>query len=157
MSCVTDRVVVKRRVSRSEVSADAAQRDSIVAAFHTLPKGCRYPRATDADLTAFESEFGPIPDEYRWFLSECGGGTVGSEWVDCIAERTETHQKFRAESEHENGWSMRGVFIIGWDGVGNPYGIELSTGKLLVEDHNFGGVHEMAESFAVFLARGLLD
>jgi hypothetical protein len=135
---------------------DAVLKSRIVAAFNALPDGCRYPRATAADLTAFESEFGPIPDDYRWFLSECSGGTVGSEWVDGIAELPETHRKFRAESDFENGWSMRGVFIIGWDGAGNPFGIESSTGKLLVEDHNFGGVHEIAASFAAFLERGLL-
>jgi len=50
---------------------------------------------------------------------------------------------------------MRDVFIIGWDGWGNPFGIELSSGRVLVEDHNFGGIHEMAPSFHVLLARGL--
>ena len=44
--------------------------------------------------------------------------------------------------------------IIGWDGAGDPFGIETSMGKLLVEDHSFGGVHEMAESLAAFLERG---
>jgi hypothetical protein len=106
-------------------------------------------------VTAFESDFEPIPDDYRWFLPECGGGTVGSEWVNGIAELPDTHRKFRAESARENGWSMRGVFVIGWDGSGNPFGIETSTGKILVEDHDFGGVHEMAESFGAFLERDL--
>jgi len=50
---------------------------------------------------------------------------------------------------------MRGVFVIGWDGFGNPYGIDAATGRILVEDHNFGGIHEMAASFAEFLAMGL--
>lgn len=50
---------------------------------------------------------------------------------------------------------MRDVFIIGWDGFGNPFGIAENSGKLLVEDHNFGGIHEMAESFEAFLTKGL--
>lgn len=53
----------------------------------------------------------------------------------------------------DNGW----CFVIGWDGAGNPFGIEIVIGKLLVEDHNFGGVHEMAMSFEAFLERGLLS
>jgi hypothetical protein len=52
---------------------------------------------------------------------------------------------------------MDGVFVIGWDGAGNPFGIETATGKILVEDHNFGGIHEMASSFEAFLERGLLS
>ncbi len=46
---------------------------------------------------------------------------------------------------------MRDVFIIGWDGYGNPFGIHIPTGELRMEDHNFGGVHPMADSFAHFL------
>lgn len=51
---------------------------------------------------------------------------------------------------------MEGVFVLGWDGAGNPFGIETTTGKLLVEDHNFGRAHEMASSFEAFLEQGLL-
>ncbi len=81
---------------------------------------------------------------------------VGSEWVDDIERLSKTHQKFSAESGMANGWRMKGVFVIGWDGAGNPFGIHTQSGKVLVEDHNFGGVHEMAPSFEAFLVRGLL-
>lgn len=54
------------------------------------------------------------------------------------------------------GWSMQGVVIIGWDGFGNPFGIEASSGRILVEDHNFGGIHEMADSLLALLSKGLL-
>ena len=87
----------------------------------------------------------------------CGGGTIGSVWIDGIDELTDTHRKFNAEFEIDNGWTMDGVFVIGWDGAGNPFGIETATGKILVEDHNFGGIHEMAPSFEAFLERGLLS
>ena len=82
---------------------------------------------------------------------------IGSEWVDSIGELTQTHRKFSVESGLEKGWTMDGVFVIGWDGAGNPFGIELETGKLIVEDHNFGGVQEMSSSFEEFLERGLLS
>lgn len=133
------------------------KRKQLADAFDTLPSDCRSRPATDAQLRAFEAEYGPIPNDFRWFLMRCGGGPVGAEWVDGIDELFESHHKFRAESETENGWTLQGVFIIGWDGAGNPCGIENSTGRILVEDHNFGGIHEMAPSFQVFLERGLLS
>jgi hypothetical protein len=50
---------------------------------------------------------------------------------------------------------MKGAFIIGWDGAGNPLAILRVSGAVLVENHNFGGVHALAESFLDFLAAGL--
>jgi hypothetical protein len=41
---------------------------------------------------------------------------------------------------------MDGVFVIGWDGGGNPFDIQATSRKVLVEDHDFGGIHEMADS-----------
>ncbi len=86
----------------------------------------------------------------------CDGGTIGCEWVDGIDELADTQAKFNSESQIDNVWTMDGVFVIGWDGSGNPFGIETSTGKILVEDHHFGGIHEMAPSFEAFLELGLL-
>jgi hypothetical protein len=135
---------------------DDSKRIQISNAFAALPDGCKYAVATESQLDAFESTFGPIPSVYRWFLMNCGGGTVGSEWVDGINELVHTHRKFAAESAIQNGWTLKGVFVIGWDGAGNPFGIDTATGKILVEDHNFGGIHEMSPSFETFLERGLL-
>ena len=119
-----------------------------------MPDDCRRHPATEEQLRAFEAAFGPIPEDYRWYLAHCGGGVIGSEWVDGIEELSASHRKFRQEVG-PGGWTMRDVFVIGWDGGGNPFGIELHTGRLLVEDHDFGGVRAIAESFEGFLARGL--
>lgn len=135
---------------------DALQKSNLIGAFNALSDGCRYPAATEAELAAFEADFAPIPSNFRWFLAACGGGTIGSEWVDGINELRDSHHKFNAESSADGGWTMRGVFVIGWDGSGNPFGIHNSTGKLVVEDHDFGGVHEMADSFTAFLVAKLL-
>jgi hypothetical protein len=113
------------------------------------------PPAAEGELRAFEAEFGPIPAEFRWFLGACGGGPVGSEWTDSIRELPATHRKFRSEFGPPRGWTLADVFVIGWDGSGNPYGIHDPTGRVLVEDHDFGGIHEMAPSFAAFLSDGL--
>jgi hypothetical protein len=131
------------------------QWQQIVKQFLKLPEDCRAPAATEPALTAFEAEFGSIPAVYRRFLAELGGGAIGSEWVDGIDDLPASHRKFRAESAAPRGWTMKNVFIIGWDGAGNPMGIEHATGRVLVEDHNFGGIHEVSESFEQFLIRGL--
>ena len=47
------------------------------------------------------------------------------------------------------------AFIVGWDGFGNPMGID-EKGRLVKEDHNFGGIHEVAASFDAFLQDNLL-
>lgn len=52
---------------------------------------------------------------------------------------------------------MNDVFVIGWDGGGNPFGIHIESGRIIVEDHDFGGIHDMAKSFAAFLEHGLLS
>lgn len=135
---------------------DDSKRKQIADAFAALPDGCKYARATESELVAFESTFGTIPDDFRWFLIHCGGGTIGSEWVDGISKLAATHHKFSAESAMEDGWTMEGVFVIGWDGAGNPFGIDTATGRILVEDHNFGGIHEMSPSFEAHLEGGLL-
>lgn len=126
----------------------------IIAAHIALPDGIRSPPATAEQLAAFEAQFGPIPAPYRWYLEHCGGGVAGSEWLDDIRKLAVSHRKFKAESG-EGGWTMQDVFIIGWDGGGNPFGISTKTGELLVEDHQFGGVHVMAPSFEAFLVKAM--
>ena len=134
---------------------DAGFRRRVKAAWSHLPDGMRSAPASAAQIASFESRFGRIPSDFRWFLEECGGGVVGSEWVDNIEKLSDTHEKFFAESGVPSGWTMKGVFVIGWDGAGNPFGIDSANGKLMVDDHNSGGAYEIAPSFEVFLARGL--
>lgn len=135
---------------------DERVRESIRRAHAALPADCRYAPATEAQLSAFEEAFGPIPADFRWFLAHCGGGVCGREWIDGIRQLVDSHRQFREQSG-PGGWTMSGVFVIGWDGGGNPYGIDRDTGQILVEDHDFGDVHTMAESFEDFLVRGLLE
>ena len=122
-----------------------------------LPEAIRHPPASPERLAQFEARYQAMPSDFRWYLLECGGGVVGSEWVDDLEKLFESHAKYREEFGRRRGWTMSDVFIIGWDGAGNPYGIQESTGKILVEDHNFAGIYEMAESFESFLRNGLLE
>jgi SMI1 / KNR4 family (SUKH-1) len=114
----------------------------------------RCPCATEEQLIAFERVHGRIPAVFREFLSALGGGVVGSEWVDGITQLEETLRKFKAESG-ETGWRMPQTFVIGWHGSGNPFGINTLTGAVVAAEHNFGGLHELAPSFEVFLRRGV--
>lgn len=126
----------------------------IAAAHRALPEEVRSAPATQEELSAFESNFGPIPPAYRWYPEQCGGGVAGAEWLDNVHQLAVSHRKFRDESGGR-GWRMRGVFIVGWDGAGNPLGIDTSTGEVRVEDHDFGGIHVIAPSFAEFLAQAM--
>src|SRR5262245_48331727 len=128
-------------------------RTRLKAAHWLLPEDCRFPPASEEELSDFEAEFMPIPTDYRWYLKECGGGVVGSEWVDGIKQLRATHRKFQRESA---AWGLKDVFVIGWDGWGNPFGIENPSGKVVAADHDFGGVHQMAPSIMGFLTAGLL-
>lgn len=114
-----------------------------------------YPRAKEDELRQFEAEFGAIPPDFRWFLAHCGGGGVGREWVDGIRQLPASHKKFQKEFG-PGGWTMTGVFIIGWDGWGNPFGVETSSGRILVEDHNTGKISELAPSLWKFLEQELV-
>lgn len=129
---------------------------ALLSAWSAKPESIRIRPASEEQLIRFESEFERIPAEFRDFLCWYGGGAVGSEWVDGIEELFESHEKFRKEFGSPCGWTMTDVFVIGWDGAGNPFGIHQPSGKILVEDYNFGGIHTMAESFVEFLVEGIL-
>lgn len=130
-----------------------AAKTKIEAHFAKFPSGLRCAPATETELRDFEAEFGSIPEDYRWLLLTSGGGVVGAERVDGIEELAGSHAKFRREFGEPGGWTMRDVFIIGWDGGGNPFGIELSSGRILAENHDFGGIHEMAASLEEFILK----
>ncbi len=120
-----------------------------------MPESLRREPATEQELREFEESYCAIPSDYRWFLLTCGGGHFGAEEVYDITELAKSHAKFRREFGPPRGWTMRNVFIIGWDGSGNPFGIEAATGRVVVEDHNFGGIHELAPSLEEFMLRGV--
>jgi hypothetical protein len=102
-------------------SVDDAVRTRIVVAWCELPVELREAPASEAELQPFEAAFVPIPPEFRCFLSACGGGPVGTEWVDRIAKLEASDRKFRLDWDPQRGWSITDVFIIGWDGGGNPF------------------------------------
>lgn len=82
---------------------------------------------------------------YREWLVSTGGGPIGSDWYDGIHELADSQESLRI-----NDWSITG-FVIGWDGAGNPLVLK-ENGMILTEDHNFGGIHEVAQSFEALLA-----
>jgi hypothetical protein len=104
------------------------------------------PVAADVvDNALLESE---VKDSiYRQWLIETGGGPIGSNWYDSPHELAASQKKLESES-----WSLSG-WVIGWDGAGNPIAMQ-PDGSIRTEDHNGGGIHLIANSFAELLERG---
>lgn len=119
----------------------------------TLPSDLLEPSATDDQLVEFESKFERIPEVYRWFLLNYGGGVFGTYTLDGIHQLFRSHEKFQREAQSDLGWTMRDVFVIAWDASGNPVAIENRSGRVVVEDHDFGGIHTLASNFEQFLRR----
>lgn len=130
----------------------SAQQQQIVEAHSALPEECRNPAASEEALAGFESQFGPIPPDFRWYLAACGGGVIGSEWINGIKELPETHRRVR-EGQQNGFYTLREFFPVGWDGGGNPYGFDLQSGRIVTEDHDFGGIHSVAEGFFDLLCK----
>lgn len=128
-------------------------KEAVVVTFANLPDDCRSKPATEEQLKKFETRFGEIPSDFRWYLATCGGGVCGQVWIDNIERLEKMQRKFKLETGPD-GWRMQGVFVIGWDASGNPFGIEWSSGRVVVEDHHFGRIHGLAESFPRFLIEG---
>ncbi len=114
----------------------------------------RNPPATEAELMAFEQEFGPIPAEFREYLALCGGEIGQGEWDERTFNLPNLVYEYREYQNSTVNWSIEGVFVIGCDGAGNRFGIETSTGRILLQDHNFGGIHELAPSLWEFFMLG---
>lgn len=129
-----------------------SQKQQVKDAHFELPEACQRQPALAEDLAAFEKEFGDIPPDYRWYLAECGGGVIGSEWIDGIEELAATHRKVR-EGQRRGFYTVAHFFAVGWDGAGNPYGYDLGSGRIVTEDHNFGGIHELATDFYGLLCK----
>jgi hypothetical protein len=91
------------------------------------------------------NQFSVTNENYRKWLIHTGGGPIGSDWYDGINELKQSQEKLKGEP-----WSISG-FVIGWDGAGNPIVLSQS-GVILTQDHNFGGVYEMASNFNELLA-----
>jgi len=130
-----------------------SNRRLIRALWDARPKEIRSAPAAENALVGFESEFGAIPENLRWFLSQCGGGAVGSEWVDDIERLGASHTKYQkgcvAGHWHSN------MFVIGWDGGGQPFGLDTATHSVVVESD--GEVRQLSPSLEDFLLRGLAE
>lgn len=125
----------------------------IRALWEARPEDLRSAPASEATLIEFESEFGTIPEDFRWFLAECGGGVVGSEWIDDIEHLAASHKKF--EQERGAGYWHSTMFVIGWNGGGQPFGLDPLSHAVIVEAD--GQIQALSPSIEHFLIRGLAD
>ena len=126
----------------------------IVAVWKAREAGLSYPPATDIEIADFIDCCREIPEDYLWFLKNCGGGVVGAEWIDGIDSLHGTHTKFDEECAIPNGYTIKESFVIGWDGAGNPIAIS-PEGKLIVQWHDSRTIEMLAPSFESWLLKGL--
>lgn len=132
-------------------------RSLILKLWSARPEEIRSVPATEDALNTFEKEFGAIPEDFRWFLAACGGGVVGGEWVDGVEQLAKSHRKHFRDRSADNGWKAS-FFIIGWDGTGQPFGIDRATGEVVTEPEGSDGeVDRLSPSIEAFLLKGLID
>ncbi len=130
-------------------------KDLILKLWKSREPGISYPPASEGAIADFEDVFKIVPEDYRWFLLNCGGGVIGSEWVEGIDELFSTHTKFNEECALEHGWTIKDSFIIGWDGSGSPIAID-RKGKIVVESEDDGKIYELAPTLEYWLLDNLV-
>lgn len=121
---------------------------NIIDKYKKLYFGAFNGSSDDDTVNSILNEYNIENTLYRSWLKETGGGPIGSDWYDGIDEITESQVKLAKEP-----WEISG-FVIGWDGAGNPIVMQ-PNGEILTEDHNFGGIHKLAESFDALLAKNV--
>ena len=81
---------------------------------------------------------------------------MGSEWIDGIEQLAGSHRKHLGEKKPD-GWRAN-FFLIGWDGAGQPFGIDRATGEIVVEPEGSDTeVDRLSPSIEAFLLKGLID
>ena len=133
---------------------DQVTKKRIIDLWMLRPDGTKCPPASSNELADFEATHKDIPEDYRWFLFECGSGVVGSEWLDGIDDLYASHQKFNEECSIENGWRHKSQFVIGWDGSGSPIGVT-PNGQIGVEHPGEEELVILSNSIEEFLLSGL--
>jgi len=111
----------------------------------------REPLASESKLIEFEKQFRPIPEDMRWLLKNVGGGYVTAEPTYNIEKLFKAHRDYELSP---NVKSFFPVFSLGVDGGGNFFGLEDGGVRVLIWDHDFGGVYELAPTFDSFILDG---
>jgi hypothetical protein len=114
--------------------------NNYISQYHAIVNG--QVDASDVDLTL--TKYKIVDPVYREWLIRTGGGPIGADWFDGLYELEVSQSKLTQEN-----WNITG-FVIGWDGAGNPI-VMTKDGSIKTEDHNFGGIHEIAKSFTDLL------
>lgn len=114
-----------------------------------------YPPASEQQIEEFENECLKIPEDYRWFLLNCGGGLVASEWVDAIDELYATHIRFNQECTEGKSWTISDCFVIGWDSSGSPIAID-KGGNIVVQWEADREIYQLASSLESWLLDSLI-
>jgi hypothetical protein len=102
----------------------------------------------------------PLPSDYREFLLRHGAALVGQYPIYGVSHMPGMGaSRKRADDVKEEfrrgGWPYADEWLmVSADGCGNPIGIA-DDGRVLVWDHDFGGIYELGSNFEDFLCREL--
>lgn len=117
-------------------------------------------KATASDVNLIESKLKlKLDEDYIDFITSFGGGLIGSSEIYSMSNSSMMDEDIIELNEtykNDNFWEgIDNWIIIGSDHSGNPIGIDLD-GKIVSNDHDFGGIYVIAESFSDYLIT-LLD
>ena len=111
----------------------------------------------EEEITALEQDAGfPLPDDYKEFVREFGGGIVGPFSIyglraadamgDDEASAMDVTNQFRAD-----GWEeVENWLVFSSDHAGNPIGID-RNGKIWINNHDTGSIENIADNFEDYL------
>lgn len=132
-----------------------------LAEYFRKSPGDAAPPGTEDEVNALAARLGsPMPDQYRDFLLRYGGAYIGQYPVYGVHRSKATGLgKLRAaevnEGFRQQGWPHADEWlIVSEDGYGNAIGIA-DDGRVLVWDHELGGIYELGSSFEDFLLQEL--
>lgn len=117
-------------------------------------------KASEQEIIEAEKQLGGrLPEEYRDFLKEIGGGGVGGAIIMGLSSAlfVPTQSIVTASIQFRRKFlEYKDLIVIGIDGSGNFIGFSLGTDKtIFTHDHNFGGYLKIADNFNDYVERAL--
>lgn len=114
-------------------------------------------KATTADIKFIENTLNlKLDEDYIDFISSFGGGVLGNKEIYSIKNSEiigdENIIEINERYKNDDWEGIEKWLIIGTDHSGNPIGID-TNGKIVSNDHDFGGIFTVAESFEDYLRK----
>ena len=100
-------------------------------------------------LKQFETQYAPIPTEYRWLLLNFGGCYLAEPWIYTLKELEEIYSVFQEAYEEYMGECAHGhSFPIGGLSDGSIVFTDLDSGCVKGYNSDYANLEEIAENFS---------